>query len=132
MRIIYILISVLISSGAAVAHTIILTDPISISADDLVGGDIIDFSKNISVEQDVGDSNFECFVQIGGTNYDATSGKLFTLTSTSGSFDLTATFPKACINGVNALEINGTIPSNAYNAEIYSDVFKLAITYDTP
>jgi hypothetical protein len=116
----------------ALAVTQIITENVTITLEDLVGGDYIDITKTILVEQDPNDSGFICGIKTGDplVFYNASTGRNLSFISGSESIDLTVTFPSNCIDGNNNLLISGYLPTDVLNDETFFANFTLAIRYN--
>jgi hypothetical protein len=127
-----LLILILLFSKNIYADTRIITNSVAITIDDIIGGDAINVTKAIEIEQDPANSDFVCGIKSGNpvTFKNATSGVAETFTSGLNSFDLLVIFPANCLNGSNELKITGVIPADVANDETFNANFKLAIRYN--
>ena len=117
------------------ADTRIIDDDFTITIDNLVGGDSILVTKEISVEHDENDTNITCGIKVGASFLDASTGQTITFSDSSQSIDLSVTFPSSCqdvSDGTNELRIEGTLPTNVDNDASLTSEFALSVRFISP
>ena len=123
---------ILISVNSVFADTqITSSNPTEIILSDIVGGDSINITKVITVEHDANDTNISCGIRESSSSafLNANSGSLVNFSNGSEIFQLLVTFPSACVNGTNNLQITGTVPSDVANDETFVASFIVAVRF---
>ena len=125
---------ILISFNSVFAATAIDSGNQTITLSDLVGGDIINITKAITVIHDASDTDISCGIRESSSSafLDANTGQWWDFSNGSEIFQLLVTFPSACVNGTNNLQITGTVPSDVTNGETFVASFFLAVRFKTP
>ncbi|MDC0857626.1 hypothetical protein OAP83_02805 [Rickettsiales bacterium] len=128
---------ILISFNSVFAATTIDSENQTIKLSDLVGGDTINIIKTITVIHDASDTDITCGIrELDNSAFlNANTGQWWDFTNENDSseiFQLLVTFPSACVNGTNNLQITGTVPSYVTNDESFVASFILAVRFISP
>ena len=125
---------ILISLNSVFAATTIDSENQTITLADLVGGDTINITRAIIVTHDANDTDISCGIKESASSafLNANSGRFVDFSNGSEIFQLLVTFPSACVNGTNNLQITGTVPSDVTNDQTFVASFILAVRFKTP